>query len=228
MIYLIHGDNLVASRNFLKELVDLAKEKKQEIVRLEGSKIAIEDLIQALAPRSLFASDRLIVIENLFTRPKSKELDQIFNFLKSFREELDLVFWEKKEIGKILQRSLPPKTAIKLFKTPVLVFKFLDQVTPQTKNQALQTLQELYKLKTDELIFYMLVRQFRLLLLIRFKQQIAGPVWVVGKLKRQAEAFSQSKLLTIYRRLFNIDESVKTGRSLMSLSWHLDMLISSL
>ena len=68
----IHGDNLVASRNRLVELIDQAKSQSQEIVQLNGDKITSTELLQALESQSLFGTDRLVVIERLFSRVKSK------------------------------------------------------------------------------------------------------------------------------------------------------------
>ena len=225
MIYLLHGDNLVASRNLLKSLVDQAKNDNQEVIRLNGLGVKIEDTIQALESNSLFGGERLVVIENLFSRPKSNEQKQILDFIKNYQGKTDLILWEKKEIGKILQRNLPNQTTVKLFKTPLLLFKFLDQLTPKTKSSALQTLAALLKSESAELVFYLLVRQIRLLLLVASGQKIKGPSWMIAKLKKQADILNQDRLLTMYQELFTIDGSVKTGKTLMPLNWHLQMLI---
>ncbi|OGD62629.1 hypothetical protein A2160_04940 [Candidatus Beckwithbacteria bacterium RBG_13_42_9] len=228
MIYFLHGDNLVASRNFLKSLIDQAKNKSQEIIRLDGNTIKIEEVIQALDSNSLFGNTRLVVIEGLFSRPKSEAQKQILTYLHARQDNAELVLWEKKEIGKILQRHLPHKTVIQVFKTPALLFKFLDQLNPQLKKEALQTLHELLKTEAAELVFFMLVRQVRNLLLVAFNQRIAGAPWMIGKLKKQANILNKERLLTMYKELGTIDESVKTGQSLMPLDWHLEMLIINL
>ena len=227
-IVLFHGDNLVSSRDNLKELVDRAKEKGQEIVRLNGLTVKPEDLIQALDSASLFGQTRLVVVEELFSRPKSAEREQIFKFLKTFIASLNLIFWEKKEIGKLVMHHLPQGTQVKLFKTPALVFKFLDQLSPQTKNKALELYHQLLKQTPVELVFYMVCRQIRLLLLAGDRQITSGPPWMIGKFKKQAGLFTKDKLLTIYRELFRIEKSLKTGTTQMPLDWHLDLLILSL
>jgi len=227
-ILLLHGDNLVSSRDYLKELVVQAKKKGQEIVRLDGLAVKPEDLIQALDSACLFGQTRLAVVEELFSRPKSAEKDQIFKFLKTFPANVDLIFWEKKEIGKLILNHLPQGTEIKIFKTPVLVFKFLDQLSPQTKNKALELYQQLLKQTPVELVFYMICRQIRLLLLAGDRQMTSGPPWMIGKFNKQASLFTKDKLLTIYRELFRIEKSLKTGKTKLPLDWHLDMLILGL
>jgi len=227
-ILLLHGDNLVSSRDNLKELVDQAKGKGQELIRLNGLIVKPEDLIQALDSASLFMQTRVVVIEELFSRPKSFEREQIFKFLKNLSANVELIFWEKKELGKLVLNDLPQGTQIKLFKTPVLVFKFLDQLSPQTKNKALELYHQLLKQTPVELVFYMICRQIRLLLLAGDRQMTSGPPWMIGKFSKQASLFSKDKLLTIYRELFRIEKSIKTGKTQMPLDWHLDLLILSL
>ena len=228
MVYFLHGDNLVASRNFLKSLIDQAKNKKLEIVHLDGLSIKPEEFIQAFDSSSLFGDKRLVVVENLFSRTNSREQKQILEYLQQYAGETEIILWEKKEITKTKQKHLPNKTTIKVFKTPALLFKFLDQLIPSLKKQALQTLHELLKTESGELVFYMLIRQIRLLILVADKQKVPGPPWMIGKLKKQSAAYNMSQLLTMYQKLFRIDRSIKTGKSLMPLEWHLDMFIISL
>ena len=89
-------------------------------------------------------------------------------------------------------------------------------------------LHELLKQESAELTFYMLVRQLPLLVLVADGESVPGPPWLTGKLKRQAGTFSSGKLLTKYRQLFTIDESIKTGKTIMPLQWHLDMFVINL
>lgn len=228
MPYLLHGDNQTASRAFLQELVAKAKEEGKEIVRLDGSAIVVEDFIQALDSGTMFGGERVVIVENLLSRPKSQEQGKLFGFLEGFGGENQLILWERKEIGKLVQKKLPEKTQVKLFKIPALLFKFLDLVAPQKKAEALRCLHDLLKLEAAELIFFMLVRQLRLLIQVADGQKIAGPPWIAGKLKRQAGAFQTDRLLTNYRQLFTIDESIKFGQTLMPLRWHLDMFLLNL
>lgn len=226
MIYLLHGDNLVASREFLKTLTDSAKNRKQSVIRLNGIQTRSEDFIQALDSQYLFGPDNLVIVEQLFSRPRSAEQKQILQFLRKYEGSVEVVFWEKKEVGKVLQRNLPKRTVIKLFKTPATIFKFLDSLAPVSKKEALGLLIHLNKNETPDLVFYMLARQIRLLLLVSSGGEVKGPPWMIAKLKRQAANFSLNQLLTTYQQLFRIDEQVKRGLTIMPLSWHLEMLLA--
>lgn len=228
MPYLLHGDNLVASRQALHEQMAQAKQAGKEVVRLEGAKVEVEDFIQALDSGTLFGGERLVAVENLFSRPKSNAQERLLGVLEGYAGENELILWEPKEVGQRLLKHLPQGAQVKLFKIPVLVFKFLDQLGPYRKKEALVTLTELFKQESAELIFYMVARQFRLLLQVADGQKVAGPPWLTGKLKRQAEGFQKSSLLTNYEQLFTIDESIKTGQTVMPLDWHLSLFLLNL
>ena len=226
--FLLHGENLVASRQDLHEQVTVAKQEGKEVVRLDGAKIEVEDLIQALDSGTLFGGGRLVIVENLLSRPKSNQQERLLGVLEGYAGENELILWEPREIGLRLLKHLPQAAQVKLFKIPVLMFKFLDQIGPYRKKEALVTFDELVKQESPELVFYMLARQFRLLIQVADGQKVAWPPWLTGKLKRQADDFQKSSLLTKYQQLFTIDESLKTGHTVMPLRWHLDMFLLNL
>lgn len=167
-------------------------------------------------------------MENLFSRKKSKEVEQIWLYLKNYTGEIDIILWEKKAIGKILQRNLPTKTTIKEFKTPAIIFKLVEQLDPQNKAIALNTLENCLLKESAEFIFAMIIRQIRILLQLKLGQTIAGAPWIIGKLKSQAGKFSQAQLEKAYTKLYKIDKQIKTGATPMDLDWHLSFWLANL
>jgi DNA polymerase III delta subunit len=229
MHYLIHGDYHVRSREYLGEILDDFHKKGWEVQRLSGSKMILEELIHATGTNSLFGADQALVIEDLFSRPKSRALDEILDWLKSYVGSLPLIFWEKKSIGKILQRKLPAKTTAKEFKTPVLVFRLVELLSPKTHIQAQKTLGDALKSAPAEFLFVMIVRQVRLMLLLKGGQNPAGAPWMISKLKKQASDFATTKVLVkAYQHLYNIDRDIKTGQTVMPLAWHLREFVLSI
>ena len=90
---ILHGDNQVATR---QKLSNQLKNFSGEKVTLDGEKINITQLIQATESSSLFGQDKLIIIENLFSRRPSKEKDALIEKLKSLPE--NCIVWERKSI----------------------------------------------------------------------------------------------------------------------------------
>ena len=219
MNFLIHGDHQLTSRNFLNDLILKQKQLGYQPLRLNGKTLDLITLIQASTPQTLFTTKNIIIIENLFSRPKSKDLEIIFSWLKKYQGETSIIFWESKSIGKVLQRRLPQKITIKEFKTPTIIFKLVEQIDPSNIAQATTSLIKALKIESPEFIFIMVARQIRLLLLAKGKQKIPGAPWMVGKLKKQSQAFTPKELLLSYKYLYNIDKNIKTGQTIMPLSW---------
>jgi DNA polymerase III delta subunit len=228
MHYFIHGDYHMGSRNLLTSLIEQGKNGQKEVIELDGSSLDLNGLIQATQSNSLFGGEKLIVIENLFSRLKSKEQEEMLKWLKTYDNSNDIVFWEKKSIGKILQRNLPKNTTVKEFKTPAIIFKIVETLSPANKKQALNLLESILEKEPAEFVFAMVVRQIRMLLLIAGGETVGGAPWMVGKMKKQASSFSLEKLTERYQKLYEIDKEIKTGKGVMPLAWHLKLWVSEL
>src|SRR3990167_5212702 len=97
MITLLHGDNLVLSRNQLKEQISAAKDKGIEIIRLTGQELTSEALIQALESPSLFAGQKTVVVEGLLSLRPSKLKDSLVELVAS-NPEIEIMLWEGKSV----------------------------------------------------------------------------------------------------------------------------------
>lgn len=222
---IIHGDNQVESRKYLTTLIVQAKLKGKEIIRLEGKELNLEVLKQSLEAKSLLGKERYLIIENFLISAPAKEI--IDYLIKNLPE--NFVIWENKEISQTKINQLKAKT--KLFKLPPIIFKFLDSFLPGNKKQSLNLLRQTVSQLSSEIVFYMLVRQVRLLLIANqlgqkglselhpFQQQ---------KIAFLAKKFKIEELLTIYRKLLYIDWQQKTGQASIDLAGQLDLLIASL
>lgn len=229
MIFIIHGDDIVASR---KKLTSLKKDfKDAEVFQFEGEKTSVTDIIQVFESQSLFAKKKLIVLEK-FIETKDKALvAQVFNELKKNASH-EVIFWEPKEVKRELLELLPKQATVLFFKQERLLFRFLDSIRLGNTREMLSLLYQVRSSEADELVFYMLVRQFRLLLAITLGSNISEvkrlAPWQRSKLERQARAFGEETLLILYRRLFQIEREVKTGANALPLSASLDLFLASI
>lgn len=108
------------------------------------------------------------------------------------------------------------------------VFAMVDSLANGNTKQALRLLHELMDSEETMYIFSMVVRQFRLLVQARelldegkggqVAQEMRQHPFVAEKLVGQARRFKLAQLEKIYRRLLEIDEEFKTGRSTLELS----------
>ena len=223
---ILHGDNQTASRNYLNGLIRQYKERKFEIIRLDGEKADLTDFKQALEAVSLFGQNRLVITENLFVRQKSKEKDLIIKYLaKNAKSFPAMILWERKLIGAVELKKISPFFENRVFKIPVAVFRFIDSFYPGAK---LTLLNLLKSFDADSLNFCFNLLVYRTSQLIVIKDlgpaEVKLPGWQKQKVLAQAEKFSLKKLIKLYKTMLKMDKDIKTGNSLMDLKWHLDLL----
>ena len=82
-----------------------------------------------------------------------------------------------------------------------------------------------------DMVFFMLIRQFRLFLALREKSTVhidevkrLAP-WQMGKLQKQALLFSPEKLVFLYSQLADIDANHKIGKLSLPLDSTIDIFL---
>lgn len=209
MITILHGDDVVSSRKYLVEL----KSSVVNPLTLDGKNLELNDLIQTLKSNSLFSDEKNIFIENLFSKKKSKDLEEIIELIKKNSNQ-NLVIWDSGELSKP-QLSTFPKAKINLFKISKTLFNFLDSISPNNSKNVLR-FHEALKTSDEEMLFYMLIRQFRLLLALSSGANSIDDVqrlspWQKDKLVRQSKLFTVEELKIVYNKLYEADLNIKTG-----------------
>jgi DNA polymerase III delta subunit len=228
MILLIHGDDLEASRNFYFE----EKNKLGETIMLNGDGLTLDVLFQNAENKSLFGSEQTLLIENFFTKNKSIAIEtkKIVEYINS-NKDLSIIFWESTELSKASQALLKTAT-VKTFSFPQILFTFLDNVKPNNSAVLIKLFHELRQNMEPELIFFMLIRQFRIMLGIdgidKIDEVKRMAPWQAGKMQRQARMFGESKLKENYQKLFEIDLGSKTGKIPYSIERSIDFFLSDL
>jgi DNA polymerase-3 subunit delta len=122
-------------------------------------------------------------------------------------------------------RAVTPQDVTNLTPESALtgIFDMVDSIGSRDGSRALRLLRKTVEQGSVPLVFGMVVRQFRLLLLARealdagtpaagLAQAIEVHPFVAQKLASQARNFTLPALENIYRRLRDIDDEVKTGR----------------
>lgn len=229
MITIAHGNDTTASRNFYIE-------NRQKITNpevFEGDKLNFDILFQALEGNSLFETEKHIFIENFFASNKSNSLEfkKIVDYLNS-KKTVNLFFWEGKELTKAQSLSLKNST-VRAFSYPQLLFIFLDELKPNNP-KLVSLFNSLQKTMETELIFYMMIRQFRIMLSfielsdekIDEARRIAP--WQASKLKTQAKYFDKERLKAIYKKLYKIDYQTKFGLNSLNLTKTIDIFLLDL
>ena len=226
MLIIIHGEDLAKSRQKLKEV---EAEKKQELLYLDGKKLALPDLILATQAPSLITMEKSIVIENFFQRKIGKEKTEIQNYIFTLETGNRILLWENKTIDKAKLSKLPKGSLEYKFDYPANLFKFLDTLGVLPKNELLSTFHMLLKNNDSELIFTMIVRQFRFLIMVKEeeKNSLGIPDWQYFKFKSQAKYFEMQKLIYLYRQLLQMDYKLKSGQTPFRKDQLLDIFLAT-
>jgi DNA polymerase III delta subunit len=228
MQLLIHGNDLAASRNFYFE----EKNKLADVILLDGDGLTLDTLFQNAENKSLFGSEQTILIENFFTKNKSIAIEtkKIVEYINS-NKDLSLIFWESTELSKTGQ-TLLKNAMVKAFSFPQTLFIFLDNVKPDNSAVLIKLFHELRQNMEPELIFFMLIRQFRIMLGIngvdRIDEVKRMASWQAGKMQKQAKLFGEEKLKSTYQKLFEIDLGSKTGKIPYSIERSIDFFLADL
>ena len=230
MITIVHGDDISKSREYFIEL----KQKHKDSVSFDGNKLTILDLIQNIEGSSFFGDTKTIFSEDFLTKLKktNKESKEIFNFILKNIKTTTFILWESKEITK-KELSLFKDAVINFFKLPKNIFLFLDNLKPNNSKNLLNLFhQAINSGIKEELILFMMQRQFRILLALSDPSK-TEPIseimrlapWSRGKLEAQARFFDKEILKKIYKKLYEIEIGQKTGGLALSLSQSIDFLL---
>lgn len=223
---ILHGKNIERSRRSLNEKIKIFS---GEVIRFEGESLDLTQLKQTVESKPLFGGRRLIIIENLFSRRPSKEKEELLKYVR-FNSPENLIIWENRTID---GRTLAPFTLARSerFELTTTIFKFLESLSPAKKKLSLILLHRCLTQETPEMVFYMLCRQVKDLIIVADlgeKGLDFLPTWKKAKLVSQAQKFGLKRLQILYRQLLQIDYQQKTGKTPLSLASQLDLLVASL
>ncbi len=226
MIIFIHGDDTVSSRNYFLE----ERKKDPSSFFFDGETLELTNIIQIIDGGSLFEETKKIFIENLFKKKSTKALDEIISYIFKNEKKLEICLWEGKELSK-KQLSIFSQHSVKTFKLTQSLFSFLDSISPRSAT-LLSLFHKTLESTEPELVFFMILRQVRLLLALSdtkspetIDEVNRMAPWQKNKLKKQASYFTQEQLKHLYHSLFEIDRALKTGSSSLSLTQSIDILL---
>lgn len=231
MLRIIHGENVVQSRNELAKIIDQSRQNNQKVLRFEAKSLTLAELEQALGSTSLFGDNESIILEGLHSLPKSKKKDALISLVSnnSTSSNLDVILWEKRSLTTTMLKKFPHSREM-LFKLTNQLFKWLDMISPEnkTKMAQLKVFHQALEDNGEQMCFMMLVRQIRLLIQTKDGGRTKGAPFMISKLKKQAQGFSLEKLLSVYAHLLDLDIGMKTSKNALSLGQSLDLLLINL
>lgn len=225
---IIHGDNVVKSRQYLHELVTAAKTANKKIVRLTAAKLTLPELELALGSGDLFGGDSCVIIEELHSLAQSQRKTSLIKFIAQAMTEPtspEIILWEKRSLTATMLKQFGTAKAVE-YKTPQVLFTWLDSLSGQpSKNRQLQLFHQVLETEAAELCLAMLIRQIRMLLQVASGAPMKGAPFMIAKLKKQAQSFRLDQLQAAHQQLLTIDIGLKTGTNPSTLEQQLDLFL---
>lgn len=230
MILIIHGTDIEKSRNYFFQ----EKNKLDNSVIIAPELVTVDLLFQTSENKNFFEKSITIIIENYFSKVKANSSDfkEIASYINK-NKTINVIFWENAEISKPGLSAFSNAT-IKNFSLPQNLFLFLDNIKPNNSEYLIKIFHELLNTMEVEIIMFMIIRQFRLLIsqldnsgnAIDEVKRMAP--WQLSKFKKQLSYFEKNKLLDSYNKLFKLDLNHKTGKISFSLEKSIDFFLVDL
>lgn len=224
-LVILHGDNTVASRSALQQHIANARAKGCEVRHVDAKSLTPAQLGDALGSQELFTAQSLIVIEDLFSLPKSGRKDELLKIVSATTQPV--IIWEKKTLTATQLKSFS-SAQIYVFKTSSAMFAWLDLLGTQDQSKLFSLFQKAIESDGLELCFAMLIRQIRLLLQIQTGVEVKLAPFAIAKLKNQTKLFDEEQLLRLHEQLVHIDEKQKTSGSHLGLRGEVELLMRSM
>lgn len=223
----LHGDNQVESRKKLSALIAEGKKRGFEVKRIDGKTITKTEFLTLSRLQTLLGEDLLIACENLLN-DNAKGVEIASEVIKN--KNAMFVLWENKKLAAGKVKKLEKLFQIQEFKIPANIFKFLDSLNAShNKKATLELLHGAIKNSEPEFVFTMLARQVRLLIWTKLDPNTLNvPDWQKRKLVSQAKDFSAEQLLSLQRKLLEIDRMNKLSQLPESMPASLELLVAGL
>lgn len=229
MLTVIHGENLVKSREKLWQLKNQAQAAGQKIDTYLAKKIDPKKLEMALIQQDLFGQSHCLIIEELHSLAHSKQRTAYINAIVTAGQNLDIILWEKKLLSAANLKKLPTAKVFD-FKMSKALWEFLDAFcpNPQTKKSQLLLLKKAVAEDSAEFVFSMLSKRVRELLATFAGADEKIHPFVKRKLQQQIKSFSLLKLLELHQELYHLDQIHKQSLNLLDLGAELDLCLINL
>jgi len=204
VIYIFHGNHTFQSYNEFSQL--LSNYRLHEKFHQNSKNLEIDSLNRFINTPSLFSQTKVVVIENLFSLSKP-QLDTVSKLINS-HPDFDYLLWQDKKI-EANKLKLFPKSTVKLYLLPEVLFSTLDSIKPKNKIDFVKKYQILISSLPFELVLF----------------------WFKNHLRRQLTTFSKFSPLSLkktYLKLIELDFKSKSGKLLDSKENNLERIILSL
>lgn len=228
-VYVFHGDDQDASLQAYQ--VKRAHYPSDcQFVNIDAKTASLAELTDALAQDSFFGDQRVVVIQNLFARPKSKIRDAWCQQIAD--ANIDILIWEGKKLTPTALKSLG-KPTIYVSPPAKSMWALVAMLAPDNNNQRfIKTYEKAVQENSangDPGILLTATFLWRVQQLIDIKLGHANSkTFNWEAVQNQAEKFSLEQLVNLHHRLIWLDFQAKTGQLTLPVSQELLLILTAL
>lgn len=216
MIYIIHGENTVSSRNYI-----LARQKERGLearIELEVTETDPDRLQEACQTFDIFGKAPLVVLD--VSNAGRMNLDEYITVLESAPDEAEVFVFSAKKLSNtnVFIKNVSKLKAKALFfkeQPSANIFKFLDGVFDKKRKIAYQELRNLI-LSGEDPIYLLTMLQYGLrnIAYCKFGSSSYNKIqpFVKKKVQAQAQNFSEQDIVDLFSDLYKLDRNLKTGQ----------------
>ncbi len=213
-VRVFHGELEAESSRELGRVLDVYRKDGVQIISLDGKKLTAAELTDALEQDDFFGGKRVVVVKNLFARPKSKARDALAAMMAA--SDLEVLVWEGK---KLTAATLKLLGAPEVFTTASksAIWELVAALAPDNNNQRFIEIYEKVvaqnRGETDPGIYITATLLWQVQQLIDIKyDNYHGTPFGRTRAQNQAKKFTLPQLLTLHQRLVDFDWRAKTGQ----------------
>ena len=218
MVVILHGDNQVASRRRLSAIREHYQDKGWEIMNAAKS-VSLEEINLSSNAQTLLGVGTIVVVEEFWSGKKKAAPTEISG---------NVIFWEGRELPKILLNSLPKSWKVENFPITQVTFKFLDTLTHSNPQISLRILHDIQNEDAYSLLPLIAWHARHLIWAKEAPNTLNFPSWRAQKLNSQASKFELEGLYKFHEQLLALDKSIKTGTNVLPPLASLELLIANL
>ncbi len=215
MIYIVHGENQIASR---KEALRIASSEGASVVEMRSVDHDVSQVAGKFFSSDLFSS-KISLIFNM-TKDKNFDYKELIQRFLTTESNNNFIFYSSALIEKsnpVLKAVGELKASMREFKDDQKqsVFALIDALMEKKRKDSYNRLGELLDANEDEFeILSMMVFGLRNLALFHFEAPSFSKLhpFVQQKTTKQAKNFSKTEIVDLYENLYTFDLETKTGK----------------
>ncbi len=213
-VIVYHGEDVDSSYKAMADEVVAAKKNGWTIVKAEGKELDRERFFSLLAQDDFFSQGKLIVINGLLSRVKSKARDELIKLVQESDEKI--ILWEGKKLTSASEKLLT-QAEKHYFAQKDRIWALLATWSNDNRTEKFITLYE-ETLAQSEPLYVLAMFLWQVEQLLEVKAGVfAGAPFRRATLAKQAGKITTKEALNWYNKLLDLDYRSKSGGLKLSL-----------